>query len=78
MLGMKLLADSFGFDPEKIQAEVNAAAEFGKQQLAEIRAQLNRIEANQILLYHLMVKAGVIEEIKPETAGEIDHESRVN
>lgn len=88
MLGMDMLVKSFGIDPEKIQSEINAAGEFAKQQLVEIREQLNRIEGaqlaivqNQRMIYQAMVKAGLIEafeEPKPEVAGELCHEPRVN
>lgn len=81
MFGMHMLVEALGIDPEKIQQEINAAAEFAKTQLIEIRQQLNRIEANQLVIYQAMVSKGIIEpvtESSNEVAGELTHEPRVN
>lgn len=63
MLGMDMLIKSMGLDPEKIQKDIAAASAFAQEQVKTVRDQLDRIEGNQLLLYQLLLRAGVIESV---------------
>jgi hypothetical protein len=85
MMGMDMMMKALGVDPEALMATVNEAAETAKTGLHEVRMQLSRIEANQLALYQLMVKAGLIQTIEDHNgdvakldAPETDHDNRVN
>lgn len=78
MLGMELMLKSMGFDPETIKEEFQRTIIMAGEKMEQIQSQLNRIEANQILLYQLMVKAGVIEEPPKLIASENEYADRKN
>lgn len=64
MLGMEMLVKSLGIDPAKLQDDIAKASEFAQEQVKALRDQMDRIEGNQLLLYQLMLRAGLIESVE--------------
>ena len=64
MLGMEMLIKSMGIDPAKLQEDISKASEFAQEQVKALRDQMDRIEGNQLLLYQLMLRAGIIESVE--------------
>jgi hypothetical protein len=66
--GMQMMMEKMlGVNPEELKQQTQAIAQQAREVMEEFKAQLNRIEGNQQALYHLMLKAGVIEALdKPD------------
>jgi hypothetical protein len=61
MKGMEsMLASMLGVDPAELRAQVENGIGDAKNFAIALQAQMARIEQNQILLYQLLVDAGVI------------------
>lgn len=68
MKGMEMLMKSMGLDPEALMGEMNRVASGALAQIQSMQEQLNRIEANQVVLYQLMVGAGLIKSVEERDA----------
>jgi hypothetical protein len=64
MLGMDMMMKSMGINPDEIKAQIEKATLIAQEKVAQMEAQLNRIEQNQLLLYQLMSRKGLIETVE--------------
>lgn len=64
--GMEMLLGKMlgGLNPQAIQEQVQTAANHAQAVIAEFKQQMNRIEANQQILYKLLLNAGLIESVE--------------
>ena len=64
--GMEMLLGKMlgGLNPQAIQEQVQTAATHAQAVIADFKAQMTRIEANQQVLYQLLLKAGLIEPVE--------------
>lgn len=53
-----------GLNPQAIQEQVQNAANHAQATIAHFQNQLNRIEANQQILYKLLLNSGLIESVE--------------
>lgn len=64
--GMEMLLGKMlgGLNPQAIQDQIQTAANHAQATIAHFQNQLNRIEANQQILYKLLLNAGLIESVE--------------
>ena len=67
-LGMEMMMKSLGVDPAEIKSQLEKVSVIAQEKITAIESQLARIEANQLLLYQLLARAGVIETVEQYNA----------
>ena len=68
MRGMELMLKSMGLDPDKLKTEFEQTISIFNTRISNVENQLNKIEANQVLLYQLLQGAGVIPTVEEHNA----------
>lgn len=68
MLGMDMMIKSLGINPDEIKAQIEKVSIIAQEKIVQLENQLTRIEANQLLLYQLMARKGLIETIEEYNA----------
>lgn len=77
MLGADMLLKSLGLDPEELRKQFETASVFVTEKISTLEAQLTRIEANQLLMYQLMARAGLIETVEQYNAAMSEENARI-